>query len=562
MKLKKVTSLQTLKVFKLLLAALFLLSVFKNISYPIFWADESMTAMGADRVLNFGYPKIHDEKNTFYDLNHPDKRLGANEALDAYVGGAGWLQYYYGTIGFLIAEQFDDIYLKTAILRTSFALIGLMGLFILFHFMGKLFSDKHEKEVFWVLALLFSLSSISLALHIREVRYYGLVFFIFYSLMVLYIHFRWMNSSNHYRFIALFTILHLLSIITFSPIYFITLGVAGAAETYFVYDKYRQSTMKEAINFTRPIVVSFALSALLSIPIFTFFKTFEINRSMSEFNGYNLDMYFTNLITALKYFTKFEFLWLAVVLKIGNLLSINKLVAINKKLFQISSFLTVVVVVYLFAISRMHGIMYTRYIIFLQPIISVMLITDAYLLYDLLIKQNKKTYAFGAIGACLIFFLVKTTGNLPLIKGHIYEMTHQYEGPLDPAVKFIQQNFKDPASLVIATNYEETTLMYYLKSKIIIGYVENNLEADLKLKPDIISYRSGWGDENGVFANYIKNNEYFVRRFPVKDLPINSIPEFNYKPNFTHQFKTVVPVDYKEASQLWIHNNLRNQIKY
>jgi hypothetical protein len=42
-----------------------MVSLFKNISYPLFWADESMAVMGGVRVLEYGYPKVHDGKNVF-----------------------------------------------------------------------------------------------------------------------------------------------------------------------------------------------------------------------------------------------------------------------------------------------------------------------------------------------------------------------------------------------------------------------------------------------------------------------------------------------------------------
>jgi len=42
---------------------IFTISLFKHISYPLMWADESMTAVGAQRVFEFGYPKV------FYTLH-------------------------------------------------------------------------------------------------------------------------------------------------------------------------------------------------------------------------------------------------------------------------------------------------------------------------------------------------------------------------------------------------------------------------------------------------------------------------------------------------------------
>ncbi len=49
-----------------LLAVLFSISLFKNISYPLLWCDEGDTAMYATRVLEYGYPKVHDGKNVLY----------------------------------------------------------------------------------------------------------------------------------------------------------------------------------------------------------------------------------------------------------------------------------------------------------------------------------------------------------------------------------------------------------------------------------------------------------------------------------------------------------------
>ena len=59
---------KSLTIVLVFLCALLLTSLFKNISYPLFWADESMTVMRGERVLEYGYPKVHDGKNVLYDL--------------------------------------------------------------------------------------------------------------------------------------------------------------------------------------------------------------------------------------------------------------------------------------------------------------------------------------------------------------------------------------------------------------------------------------------------------------------------------------------------------------
>lgn len=45
-----------------ILIVLFLYSLFKNISYPLLWFDESQTAIMGKQVIKYGYPKITDEK--------------------------------------------------------------------------------------------------------------------------------------------------------------------------------------------------------------------------------------------------------------------------------------------------------------------------------------------------------------------------------------------------------------------------------------------------------------------------------------------------------------------
>src|SRR6187549_4187628 len=154
---------------------LFLVSVFKNISYPLFWADESMTAIGSERVLQYGFPKVHDGKNVFYDLRHSNPTLGINPEDDAYVGGTGWAHYFNGIIGYKLADKTDDIYAKTGIYRSTFAIEGILGLCIFVFFLSKLFADSFSRYAFIAGFLLIELMSVSLALLLREVRYYSLV---------------------------------------------------------------------------------------------------------------------------------------------------------------------------------------------------------------------------------------------------------------------------------------------------------------------------------------------------------------------------------------------------
>src|SRR5450631_199520 len=120
-----------LSVILVIATIIFITCLFKHISYPLMWADESMTAVGAQRVLDYGYPKVHDGRNVLYDLFHYDRTLGLDKKTDAYIGGAGWAPYYFTAPFVVLSRLASDLYLKTAILRIPFALAGFIGLLLL-----------------------------------------------------------------------------------------------------------------------------------------------------------------------------------------------------------------------------------------------------------------------------------------------------------------------------------------------------------------------------------------------------------------------------------------------
>jgi hypothetical protein len=139
---------------------------------------------------------------------------------------------------------------------------------------------------------------------------------------------------------------------------------------------------------------------------------------------------------------------------------------------------------------------------------------------------------------------INVSRNIGYLEGHVYELFHQYKGPLDYLIPFIKERYGDTDKLVIATNYEETSFMYYLDSKVIIGYVGNNLEQDLRMVPDIVIYRKGWRDlDPKIFIDFLSQHPYQRISFPVFDYRVNNIPELNLSPEYQHQFRTLKTED-------------------
>jgi hypothetical protein len=565
------------RVVTILLFLIFSVSIFKNIAYPLFWADESMTVMGVERVIQFGYPKVHDGRNVFYDLKHPDTSLGISKKYDAYIAGSGWAQYYYGVIGYKLATLTEDFYTKTAIIRSSFAIIGLIGICLFAFIIGKFFKNPITKNIFYSLFLLCCIHSVSLALHIREARYYSPTLFLMYVVLGSYILYRFYYKYNAYLYTVVTATSLCLVFLSFSPAFFIAGLSIVLSEIIISISNLKKSSIKQEIISMAPIASALFIAFIIVLPLISFFKTFEITKIMAAHSADTSPKYLDNLKSVIKYLSEREFLWLALALKALVIFNINKATSVgdrwfewtdgqsikDQKLFKVSMFLFLLIMVNVFSISNMYGFLYTRYITYLQPLLSVMLILDLFLLLSVKFNININNTFFSKLvtnlsfGLMTILFLSVIYKNVAKYKGHVYELTHQYEGPLDKVIPYIKERFEHPEKLIIATNYEETSFMYYLRSKVIIGYVGNNLAEDTKIMPDIISWRKEWPDHNGLLKNMIINNDFNRKGFNVKSSLTNTIPEFNYGSILEHQFKTQIPTSREDETDIWVKDHTR-----
>jgi hypothetical protein len=257
-------------------------------------------------------------------------------------------------------------------------------------------------------------------------------------------------------------------------------------------------------------------------------------------------IYLFNLSLIWKYFVSYDFIYLALLLKLALLVcfTVNRLNKSPHKLLTpkitLSNFLTLLFMVYFFAIAKIPNFLFTRYFITLQPLLALIIIFDLAVVYDFF--SGYRTSVMIRTGMLVIFigFIVfNISTNREDIEGHVYELFHQNKGPLDYVIPFIQHKYKDTEHLVIATNYEETSFMYYLNAKVIIGFVGNNLEEDSHAIPDIIIYRSSWGNFTDRFEAFLEARQYVRISFPGVDYPTNNIPELmKWLPKFAHRFRT------------------------
>lgn len=518
---------------------LFLFSLLKNISYPLFWNDEAETVMFGERILKFGYPKVNDGKNIVYAINLEDKKIGIDSNNGAYVGYV-WGGFYLAAFGVWLSTYVTDIYAKTALIRLPFVLVGAAGIFIFAYTSASIFKRRFYKLLFFTVFIFCELFSVSLALHIRDVRHYPLLIFLTAICMHLYLDRIYFHKFSSIIFLIFFPLVLSLIFHVFEPalfIYLVFFAVHSLINYILSHDINRWKILKQ-------VVISLAVALLISIFGIYYFKTFEISAKIGQELQYK-PSYFDNLALALSFFQKYEFIYLAVYAKLVFLLLLYKKRRWEeiKEYFKMSSFYTLFFIIYIVFVT-MTPYMFERYVIVLQPILVMMLLLDSFMILQMW-KTSRIVFVYGF----LVIFIFCFIGELNVITGHVYELFNQYQGPLDFAIPYIQKKYPRSEDLTIATNYEENAYMFYLKSKTIVGYVKNNLVADLELTPDIIIWRKGQDDKENIFSKLQAMAAYKKISFPVYDYNFNNIPELNLV--VPHLFKTKRASDESEKLDMY-----------
>lgn len=548
-----------------ILLFIFCFSLFKNIAYPLIWNDESESTMMATRVLKYGYPKVNDGKNRIFAPDIPSSDIGYNKKYDA-CSYITWGNYYFSTIGVTLAQLSDDFYGKTEIIRLPYAVIGLAGLLIFIFSIYPFFPNKNSYKWFIILFLFMELLSISLILHLRDARSYPLVIFICACFFAVYTHYYFIRKNNYARYVVLmFLILTAAfhtNFMTFGDliiIYAIHQGLLFGLEWLKLKEwNKRVDLLKLYLKDAVPLILAVAVA----VPFLQFFEIFKTSKAVSEYHHYNFDAYLGNLKTILHFFSDLEFLYLALIIK-AILLGVMYLAKdkpakiknqINSKLRDVSFFTLVFILVYAAMVARIPYYIFARYVIVLQVMMTMMMLVDLFVIADyvnILAKKGKGKGVMVPIVVLLgIVFFVNVQSKMEYVKGHIYELFHPYKGVLDYTIPYIRDNYKNTDTLTIATNYEEYSYMYYLGSKVIIGYALNNVEEDMKHIPDIIMYRKTWGTDPKYFNEFMQKAKYQRVGFPVADYPVNNIPELDFV--IKHLFKTKLATSEKEQAEMYV----------
>jgi hypothetical protein len=526
--------------FALAAVALALL-VFARLGHPLLWHDEASTAVFGQRVLEYGVPKVHGAKGVVYGLDHPVE-VGVNEALDAYLGSP-WAQYYFAAGAVALAEGATDLNAKTARLRLPFAVVGVAGLAVLLlGILPAVGGGTRRRLLVAAIFLLLCAGSISLVLHLREVRYYALTVFLVAALVNLFLRRHVYESVGPGIYAAALVPISFLLFNTFYPAFG---AFVGAAALHHLGRALRRGDgsaprWKRLLQDALPL----AAAALAVAPLVVFYE-------IPAVTGWFLDAYdepehgyLARLVDNLVHLLRYELLapvlltrLLLVPLRAGGRSA--ELPAALRVRLAVADFLTLLVAVYVLLVAR-TPFYYERYYIALSPLLCAIAVLDGVTLLDLARVASHPSRRIArdaalAFGAALV---VLSGIRLPELRGRLQEIATPVRGPLDHLIPYLQERYERPERLVVATNYEGPALMYYLDSIVLVGFYAPDLNRDFLYQPDVIVPRR-WPRSKPWLGRIARRARYGQTELPVEDPGANNVPSLSphNQAGLVHRFR-------------------------
>jgi hypothetical protein len=526
-------------------AALFGAMLGKHLSYPLLWADEAETAMFGRRVLEHGYPKVHGPRNVVYQFG-PNIAVGVKEGLDAYIGTT-WGHLYFAAPGLLWARGTADLYEKTFRVRLPFAVAGAAGVGLWLWALLPVFrGDPRRARRFAAVYLLLAALSLSLVLHLREVRYYALVVLLAGAIARVHLGYSVFGRVGFRRWAVELGLLLFLLFNTFFQAFFAFGALLGID---------RLLAIRRGEAGWRDLAPLLG-SAVLVAPLLLFFETFSTAAAFGEAFSLRFSGYVSNLGTIAAHFLRHEFLVPALVCRAAVAAS----GAGSPESRRVAARLLVFGAGYV-AIGCLNPLALERYFVVLSPLVSGVFLLDAFALASALPARfapaRRRRAAAATVAALLALVLATRWPAFDALEGRLAELGTPYRGPLDYVIPYLAAGYAHPEELVIATNYEEYAFMYYLGSHVIIGLSLNNLVSDRELEPDVVVPRRRWPHSMQELGPFLRKGGYEVQRFPVRDLHFNNIPALSrsrFIPD-PHRFRTAETDDPDEQLVIYLRSS-------
>ena len=444
--------------------------LFANLGNQYLWQDEAETSILGRRVLEYGYPKAYDGQN----LINPTIRTSFSEDY-------GWKYHPWGQF-YMAALSFRVFGESNFSARFLFTLLGLINIPLLYILALRLTREKFTAFMACVLTAL----SVNYLLLMRQARYYApavflvLMALIFYSrylekrkwgdILVVFLSLVALGYTVHGMFVPVFAAISVHYLIfgfdrkTFPVFCLFAVVTAGSVAPWFLYSNssahvavISAKRLWQNIEFQIRMINKFIMPVFFFLGIYAFRmiwkKRWKIELSSGEKNA--LRLIFTVLVISIGAF--------------------------------------------LFAQERNF-----RYLVYFIPLLAI--VQGMILLR--LFRFNKVLFsAFLALSVLTgVFNMGRFECHFPK---YIYEITHDYDGPIEGIVKFLNANASKGDEVKII--YGDIPVMFYTNLK-----VDNFGIYDDEHMPKWIVLRRHWGEsqDNVYFSKVGERYREHVLDYP------------------------------------------------
>jgi len=439
-----------------------------------------------------GLPYGTDGKNFF------SQELGA-EYGDNYIWKwHTWLQFY------LVAGSFKLFGINTFAARLPFALFGIATVLLLYFFASGLWQDKHAGAAAAILLLL----CIPFLLLSRQCRYY--------------------SPSAFFSLLGLFAYLRLLDGKRFSTSLFI-IGGTFLFHTHYIY----LASLLAAVGTHcliwhrtewRRVALACAGTLVLSVPWIIWLSTIKYGEAYGEHllsfasfssKGISFGQQILQYI-----FPSYLFL-VPIILLLVEWARKKQPPGGNRAVWSAISIPALFTFTTLVPLAAASPAPFFRY---LCPVIPPMLA-----IAGLIIGRACRLHWLAGI-----FVFILMVSHQP-ISDFIYELTHDYQGPIKGIGKFLNAN-ADPGD-VVAITYGDMPLKFYTNLRVVGGLTGEDLEPAKKARWVIIRHHVICSKDYAVRQYLIRNLDF--HRYRRIDIDFPDIPFENRESPWEHRFRTV-----------------------
>ncbi len=500
---------------RFIIAALVVAAIvlFGNLGNIYLWQDECSTALIAQNTLTLGYPSAWDGKNIITQNEGRDSN-------DAHVWTwSVWLEFYMVAISFFLfgANAFSA--------RLPFVLAGLASIVIFYPLLCRVARDEETRR----LAVVLLVCSIPFLLHARQCRYYSLC--IFATIWITHAYLK-MQAGEKFAILSFSAAAILFFYSSFAAFF----GVMGGIMSYYL--------LSHIFKLPKPkfkkLAVSLAVIVGFTLPWFLY------AHGWSRVNPYESDAFagmplIPRILNSLRIYLAYINTYFFPLIFIPLLLLLRKLhkkppqkrskTSMNEKKSESEHqaiFLIITMVVFQILFVSCFPWVYFRYLIGLVPLCCIL----AGMAVREIIRFNR---AAGYVSLSLLLFTNIFSLMIPFQKSvlrfdllnYIYEITHDYDGPMEGIVKFLKSN--GHAGQTVVTNYGQLPIIFYTGMKA-FGFGQDITAIP---HPDWVIIRRHYGAKE-----YLSR---LVRRYRYKKTTLNypDIPCENRPDPFYHQYRTV-----------------------